>query len=187
MKKWGFIYISLIIAAFVLAGCGSAPAPADPQTDPNSPEWLNDFPPEDAIWGIGTAKQSSDSLSMSTAETRARTSIARQLDIKVKAMFTNYQRDAGTIGSQTALSLQEDVSNQVTSMQLSGSRPIKRWKAPDGTWWYLIEYKIADAKAALSTVIDDEAARFSEFKAAEALKMLDAQLAKSEKPQPVNN
>jgi hypothetical protein len=155
--------------------------------DPNSPEWLNDFPPEDVIWGIGSAKQSSDALSMSTAETRARTAIARQLNAKVDAMFTDYMRDAGTVGSQTALSLQEDVSRQVTSLQLNGARPVKRWKAPDGTWWYLVEYKLSDAKAALSNVIDSEAARFAEFKAEEALKMLDAQLAKNEKPIAVNN
>jgi hypothetical protein len=182
MKKRVFICISLIAAALVLS-CGSAPTSrGQPYSDPNSPEWLNDFPPEDAIWGIGNAKQSSDQLSMTTAEARARTSIARQLNTKVEAMFTDYMRDAGTVGSQTALSLQEDVSRQVTSLQLNGARPIKRWKAPDGSWWYLVEYKNSDAKAALSSVIDSEAARFAEFKTADALRMLDAQLAKKEKP-----
>ena len=97
-------------------------------------------------------------------------------------MFTDYMRDAGTVGSQTALSLQEDVSRQITSMQLNGARPLKRWKAPDNTWWYLLEYKISDAKAAMASVFDSEAARYTEFKAEEALRMLDAQLAKSEKP-----
>jgi hypothetical protein len=100
-------------------------------------------------------------------------------------MFTDYMRDAGTVGSQTALSLQEDVSRQVTSMQLNGARPIKRWKAPDGTWWYLVEYKISDARAAMNDVFNSEAAQFAEFKADQALQMLDAQLAKSEKPTPV--
>jgi hypothetical protein len=185
MKKRVFICISLIIAA-VLMGCGSAPA-SKPYSDPNSPEWLNDFPPEDVIWGVGSAKQSSDQMARNTAETRGRTSIARQLNTKVEAMFTDYMRDAGTVGDQTALSLQEDVSRQVTSLQLNGARPIKQWKAPDGTWWFLVEYKISDAKAALSSVIDSEAARYAEFKANDALRMLDAQLAKNEKPLAVQN
>jgi hypothetical protein len=170
--------------ALLAAGCGGSPAPQQ-INDPNIPEWINDFAPEDVLWGIGTAKQSSDQMSMTTAEARARTGIARQLNTKVEAMFTDYMRDAGTVGSQTALSLQEDVSRQITSMQLNGARPIKRWRAPDNTWWYLVEYKISDAKAAMSNVFNSEAAQFAEFKADEALRMLDAQLAKNEKPVPV--
>jgi hypothetical protein len=86
------------------------------------------------------------------------------------------------VGSQTALSLQENISREITSMQLNGARPIKRWKAPDGAWWYLVEYKISDAKAALAPMFASEEARYAEFKAEEALRMLDDQLAKREKP-----
>jgi hypothetical protein len=180
MKKGFSICLMAIAVVLLAAGCGGTPK--ERIDDPNLPEWLNDFAPEDAIWGIGSAKQSSEQMSMTTAEARARTGVARQLDSKVEAMFTDYMRDAGTVGSQTALSLQEDVSRQITSMQLNGARPIKRWKAPDSTWWYLVEYKISDARAALAPVFTSEEARYAEFKADEALRMLDAQLAKREKP-----
>jgi hypothetical protein len=187
MKKVAVVSIVLVVTMLAI-GCGStAPAAAPAAADPNSPEWLNDFPPEDALWGIGTAKQSSDSMSMTTAEARARVAIARQLNTKVEAMFTDYNRDAGTAGSQANVSLQEDVSRQITSMQLNGARPIKRWKAPDGTWWYLVEFKKADAAAAVSQVFDSEAARYAEFKKDDALRMLDAQLSKGEKPITVND
>jgi hypothetical protein len=86
------------------------------------------------------------------------------------------------VGSQTALSLQEDVSRQITSMQLNGSRPNQQWQAPDGTWWFRVEYKLSDAKAALAPMFTSEEARYAEFKAEEALRMLDAQLARQEKP-----
>jgi hypothetical protein len=185
MQKRYFVCFTALVLALLAAGCASSPEPQR-INDPNIPEWLNDFAPEDVLWGIGSAKQSSDQMSMTTAEARSRTSIARQLNAKVEAMFTDYMRDAGTAGSQTALSLQEDVSRQVTSLQLNGARPIKRWKAPDGTWWYLVEYKISDAKAAISAVFNSEAAQYAEFKADEALRMLDTQLAKSEKPTPVS-
>jgi hypothetical protein len=183
MKKGLSMCLMAIALVVLAASCGGAPAAQ--QQDPNSPPWLNDFPPEDALWGIGSAKQSSAQLAMNTAEARARTSIARQLNTKVDAMFTDYMRDAGTTGSQTALSLQEDVSRQITSMQLNGARPIQRWPAPDGTWWYLVEYKISDAKEALAPMFTSEEARYAEFKAEEALRMLDDQLAKREKPVPV--
>jgi hypothetical protein len=182
MKKGLSICLLVFAVVLLVVSCGGSPAA---QQDPNTPPWLNDFPPEDALWGIGSARQSSAQLSMNTAEARARTSVARQLNTKVDAMFTDYMRDAGTVGSQTALSLQEDVSRQITSMQLNGARPIQRWQASDGTWWYLVEYKISDAKAALNDVFNSEAAQFAEFKADEALRMLDAQLAKRDKPVPV--
>jgi hypothetical protein len=129
-------------------------------------------------------------MSMTMAETRARAGIARQLNAKVEDMVTDYSRDAGTVGSQTALSLQEVVTRQVTSMQLNGTRPLQRWKAPDGTYWFLLSYSKADAQKVLSELInstvDSEAARYAEFKTDEALRMLDAQLAKNEKPVMVN-
>jgi hypothetical protein len=174
----------MVIAIVLLAAsCAAAPPP---QQESNTPSWLNDFPPEDALWGIGSAKQSSEQMSMTTAEARARTSVARQLNAKVDAMFTDYMRDAGTVGSQTALSLQEDVSRQITSMQLNGARPVQRWKAPDGTWWFLVEYKLSDARAALAPMFASEEASYAEFKADEALRRLDSQLARQEKPVPVS-
>jgi hypothetical protein len=180
MKKGLSICLMALAVVLLAVSCGGSPEQRI--DDPNMPEWLNDFAPEDVIWGIGSARQSSDQMSMTTAEARARTGIARQLDSKVEAMFTDYMRDAGTVGSQTALSLQEDVSRQITSMQLNGARPIKRWKAPNDTWWYLVEYKISDAKAALAPMFTSEEARYAEFKTDEALRMLDDQLAKREKP-----
>ncbi|WP_010257072.1 LPP20 family lipoprotein [Treponema primitia] len=183
MKKSVCVCLTVFAVALLVVSCKGSP---DAQKqDPNSPEWLNDFPPEGVIWGIGSAKQSSEQMSMTTAEARARTSVARQLSIKVDAMFTDYLRDAGTVDSQTALSLQEDVSRQVTSIQLNGAQPIKRWKAPDSSWWYLVEYKVSDAKTALTPLFTSEESKYAEFKAQEALRMLDTQLSKNEKPVPV--
>jgi hypothetical protein len=187
MKKGLFLCLTVLAAALLAVSCGSAPAPSAQQSDPNTPPWLNDFAPEDVIWGIGSAKQSSDQMSLTMAETRARAGIARQLNARIEDMITDYTRDAGTAASQAALSLQEVITRQVTAMQLNGARPIQKWKAPDGAWWYLVEYKKADAQAALKNIIDSEAARYAEFKAGEALRMLDAQLAKNEKPVVVND
>jgi hypothetical protein len=170
----------MVSLVFMAAACGSSPAPATAGPT-NTPEWLNDFPPEDVLWGIGTAKQSSPSMSMTTAEARARTAIARQLQTKVQAMFTDYNLDAGKTGAQANASLQEDVSRQITNMDVSGARPIKRWEAPDGTWWFLVEYKKSDAKTAVASILRNEEAAFAQFKAQQALDMLDYQLEKNEK------
>ncbi|HCC37609.1 MAG TPA: hypothetical protein DEQ14_08325 [Treponema sp.] len=180
--------ILLVLALIVMAvSCGTAPAAATSSGPETTPAWLNDFPPEDAIWGIGSAKQSSESMSMTTAEARARVSIARQMNTKVQAMFTDYNLDAGNVDSQASSSMQEDVSRQITNMDVSGARPIQRWKSPDGTWWYLVEFKKSDAKSAVASILGNEEAAFAQFKAQQALDMLDTQLAKSEKAEVVNN
>jgi hypothetical protein len=72
-------------------------------------------------------------------------------------------------------------------MDVSGARPIKRWEAPDGTWWYLVEMRKSDAKSAAASILGNQEAAFAEFKAQQALQMLDAQLAKNEKPLQVDN
>lgn len=183
MKKVLITLLALSLGLMV-AACTSTPAAA---TDPAvTPDWLNDFPPEDVLWGIGTAKQSSPSMSMTTAEARARTAIARQLSTKVQAMFTDYNLDAGNAGNQASTSLQEDVSRQVTNMDVSGARPIKRWQAPDGTWWFLVEMSKTNAKDQVASILGNQEAAFAQFKTQQALDMLDAQLAKQEKPEQVN-
>jgi len=183
MKKFCSILVVLSLV-FMTAACASSGGSRGPT---NTPEWLNDFPPEDVLWGIGIAKQSSPSMSMTTAEARARTAIARQLNTKVQAMFTDYNLDAGNVNSQANSSLQEDVSRQITNMDVSGARPIKRWEAPDGTWWFLVEFKKSDAKASVASILGNQEAAFAQFKAQQALDMLDAQLAKQEKGFQVDN
>jgi hypothetical protein len=179
MKK-AFSILLVLSLAFMVVGCKSTPPAAPGPT--TTPDWLNDFPPEDVLWGIGIAKQSSESMSMTTAEARARVAIARQLSTKVQAMFTDYNLDAGNVNNQANSSLQEDVSRQITNMDVSGARPIKRWKAPDGTWWFLVEMKKGDAKSQVASILGNEQAQYAQFKTQQALQYLDAQLAKQEKP-----
>ena len=184
MKKISLILLVLSLA-FALMSCASKQPAAGSATD--VPPWLNEFPPQDAIWGIGSAKQSSPSMSMTTAEARARVAIARQLQTKVQAMFTDYNLDAGNSKSQANTSLQEDVSRQITNMDVSGARPIQRWQGKDGTWWCLVEMKKSDARAQVSSILKNEEAAFAQFKTQQALQILDQQLAKQEGTVVVDN
>jgi hypothetical protein len=178
VRLYGLIVLVAVIG-FTVAACKSSPAQTGPT---NTPEWLNDFPPEDALWGIGVAKQSSAHMSMTTAEARARVAVARQLNTKVQAMFTDYNLDAGNVNNQANSSLQEDVSRQITDMDISGAQPIKKWEAKDGTWWFLVEYKKSNARSAVASILGNEEAAFAQFKAQQALQLMDAQIAKNEKP-----
>jgi hypothetical protein len=178
--------VLICLLAVFAAACTSTSKARTTIQDPNTPEWLNDFPPDDTLWGIGTGKQSSEMLSMAMAESRARQNIAFQLNTEVQAMISDYARDAGTIDNQASLQLAETVGRQLTQTTLSGVSPLKRWRANDGTWWYLVHVKKADAAQTVAGIVDNEAARSAEFKAMEALKMMDTQLAKkNDKPIPV--
>jgi hypothetical protein len=124
---------------------------------------------------------------MTTAEARARTAIARQLDTTVQAMFTDYNLDAGNVNNQANTSMQEDVSRQITDINLAGARPIQRWQAPDGTWWYMVEYNKAEAREQIASILNNQEAAFAQFRAQQALDMLDYQLTRNQRPLQVGN
>jgi hypothetical protein len=174
MKKTIF---SLLVLACVLVivGCGST-QPGTVIDDPNIPAWINDLPPEDVLWGIGSAKQSTDNMSMTLADARARQDIARQLSVLAEGMVTDYGRDAGSVNNQASLQLAETVSRQVASAKLTGASAVKRWRAPDNTWWYLVQLNKADAAREAADVIESEASLYAEFKAMNALQLMDAKL-----------
>ncbi|MDR1418882.1 MAG: LPP20 family lipoprotein [Treponema sp.] len=177
MKKTCLVIFGIVCAIMVMS-CGSTqPAAAPVATD--TPEWLNNFPPEDVLWGIGTAKQSNDSMAMQFAEMRARQSISFQLTAAVKAMLTDYGED---MGATNVTQLQENVGQQLTNTTLTGATPINRWKAPDGTWWYLVQYSKSDAAKLATSFVDNEAARYAEYKTSDALARMNDALATTAKP-----
>ena len=96
-----------------------------------APDWLNDFPPEDVLWGIGLAKTESDGESILLAEDRARISIARQLSSRVTAYYPNESDGDTNVPGLTA---------QYTNIDIYYSKVIRQEKDGNGTWWCLIEF-----------------------------------------------
>lgn len=177
MKKISIV--ALIVFAVMLAGCGSTP-----QGVPTGlPPWINDIPPEDVLWGVGAARMANPVRSLETAEARARTAIARDLDSRVQAMFTDYFLEAG--GANTEMV--ESVSRQVTDMRLTGTRRVDTWEAPDGTLWVKVEYSRSAARAGVASIINNQEAQYAHFRATQALALLDHQLAQNNAPVRVEN
>ena len=114
----------LMALAMTVVGCGGDKKPAD-EKKADVPEWLNDFPPEDVLWGIGTAQTESDGESILLAEDRARTSIARQLNTRIRSLINEEQS--------------VEIVQSITSQIVIGSRVTRRYKAKDGTWWCVVE------------------------------------------------
>jgi hypothetical protein len=182
MKK-----IHIVLCAFwaliLAAGCVSKPEPsyAGPG-NPNVPEFvLNPPVTEDAILGIGSAKLSGANISVAAAEDRALQSLALTLQAHVQAMIVDYARNAGNEGNMASLELIESVGRQLADAPLTVT-VLKREQTPDGAFWVLLSCEKADAARTAAAIIAPDTARYAEFKALDALKMMDAQLSKSAIP-----
>jgi hypothetical protein len=184
MKKICFaaLVLPLVLAA---SGCGSSP----PASNPKLPSFvLNPPDQEDVIYGIGTAKMETTTMSLSMAEARARQALAFQLNSNVQAMITDYAREAGTANKSVSLQFAEQVGRQITNTKLQGTSAVKREQTSDGSYWVMMGLRKADAAKAAANIIENEASRYAEFKAMDALERMEAQLDNlNTKPQVVNH
>ena len=176
MKKLYVAFFVLSITALV-AGCGAS---GSSQTKVGiAPDWVNDDPPEDGFCGIGFAKTMDPSLGYQTAVFRARRDIAAQISAAVTAMLRDYSREAGTINNPAAVKSIESVGMELIDRDLTNARVVKRQQTSDGSWWVKVELGTrAAAKIANDSVVDNEAARFAEWKHADAEKRMEYELQK---------
>ncbi|MCL2191128.1 MAG: hypothetical protein FWB79_03980 [Treponema sp.] len=126
MKK--AIFVALVVAvAFAAVSCAGAPpaaqAPADPVGDFITEARRN--APEHALLGIGVAPMPNPaqrSLPTQTATARAMADLARQLNVVVSNMITDYI--AGSEADpQAFMAFQESVTQTLARAQLVGARP----------------------------------------------------------------
>jgi len=150
-------------ACLSLAACASKPASQQPpvsQTTGTLPgfvqQWVREAP-EDVLYGIGSAKHGTESLSKQTATQRARVEIAQQMNITVQAMVQDYS--AGSEEDTSAvLQFSEVVSRSITEADLSGSKVWGYDKAADGTVYVMVTYNVADAVKLMQDQVDQAAA-----------------------------
>jgi hypothetical protein len=161
---------------FAVFGCESQPT--NLELDPNIPDFVANPPISDEyIFGVGSAKLTNTSTSMQAADSRARTDIAAKLSTEVQAMIIDYSRTAGTENNPTAaLTFYESISRQLTNATLTGLEVVQRERTNDGTWWTLSRISKKDAAQVAADIIESEASQYAEFKAMEALRMMEQQL-----------
>lgn len=178
----------LIVASALAAGCSRTP---EPQTNPfaaelvGAPKWvLGDcrtaFDDDEVICGVGSVDGTANlGLARSSATARARTDIARQLQVKVQAMLKDYQatvtggEEFGKAASDEQLI--QDVSRQITDQSLSGTRLVDSWISGGGTYYALVSLDVPAFLDALSGMgaLDVEVRRAVESRAAQAFAELD--------------
>jgi len=159
MKKMNVIVTVLVLAVILLASCGStgggggssapanapaaaaAPAPVERKVAGSYPDFVKDAvmnAPEDVLVGIGSAKLAAtqDALARTTATTRARAEISRQMNTIVQDMIRDYSA-ASEADPTAAISFQENITTALSKSQLTGSKVVAFDKI-DGTTWVVV-------------------------------------------------
>jgi len=179
MKRKNLVLTVISAAALFLilvSGCASQ---SELERDPNIPDFVANPPISDEyIFGVGSARfPNNTSQSMQAADARARADLATKINTEVQSMIIDYSRIAGIEGSQnSALTFYENVSRQISNATLRGVEVVKRERARDGTYWTLVQISKRNAAQDTAQIIESEASRYAEFKAMEALKMMEQQL-----------
>ncbi|MDR2783585.1 MAG: hypothetical protein LBB48_07100 [Treponema sp.] len=175
MKK-ACLFLIMIMPLASFSACRTHPptdAPDASMADPNTPQWAGELPAADMIWGIGSALDEKQSNAMRAAEKRGKESVGLMLKAYMNDVFKGYgvPREAA-----------ENINNKITRAPFDEAAAVLRWKAPNGAWWYRVEYKKADARAFLSGIFDEEEKLFPEFNATRAMLLLDVRIAGEDSP-----
>ncbi|MDR1219737.1 MAG: hypothetical protein LBK73_09035 [Treponema sp.] len=163
-----FIMIAPLVSFFACTSHPSADVSDSSKADANTPQWAHEIPPADMIWGVGSALDEKQSNAMWTAEKRGKESVGRMLKAYVSDVSGEY--------SELPQEAVEDINDKITRAPFDEATAVLRWKAPDGAWWYRVEYTKADARAFLSGLFDEEEELFPEFDATRAMQLLDPRM-----------
>lgn len=191
MKKNIFSLSAIAVTFAVMAGCGGkevAEQPVQPTfiehceyaPGTQAPEWYCDPNIEGGMAAIGEAKANvagDNNMQRTMAMANGRDALARQTEVKVQNLLTNWSRATGAGEDQTYEANFENVSRQVSKQTLEGSRQLKRWMAPDRTLILLVGMSDSDSiKDGLKTSLKNEEALWQQFQSKQSLEELDKQM-----------
>jgi hypothetical protein len=141
------LFTLCLLLAGLGSGCASPPAESaalDPELD-GAPAWVVRGCPgsENRICGVGSASGMQNSALRRTAAIgRARTEIARNLQVRVVALLKDYASTTagGADFRRTPDDEQHivDVSKQITNMTLAGTEIMDTWTSRSSTYYALV-------------------------------------------------
>lgn len=145
MKKT-FLIIAALLAVLLAVSCAtSSPASSGPQASERKvgagiPQFVKDAiktAPEDALIGIGTAKMGTLSLSRTTAMTRARAEISRQMSTMIQDMVRDYTASSEMDPSAT-ISFTENMTVALSKAELKGASSVAEDQDENGNYWVVV-------------------------------------------------
>lgn len=177
MKKLLSVTVAVIFAGVVLTGCKSTGQVQNEEWKAefkNAPSWVLNPEAEEGISAAGSAKLGKAGMSFAKVEALAngRDEVARIMSIKVKNMVKNFTQVTGIGDDQVVDKVSSNVSKQLASQVLSGSRQKNLWISPGGTLYVLVVLDTASVKDAVkksvNTSYKNEKALWQQFQSKKA-------------------
>lgn len=192
MRKFLSCCLILVAGMLFITGCTNTTTgntPAKPSID--LPMWVLNPTIEGGIASTECVIYTGDiSLDKAEAVALARASLAKQIDVKVKALDKTYKRKVRTKDGVAAGGVFESVSKQVTQQHLKGARAIKMDLIEiDGKkqWCVMVAMDPAVTESLFKNLVkesnvnlspQDEGVLYEEFKAYKAGQELDQEIDK---------
>ncbi len=182
-----------IAAISMLVGCGGkGPQPMDmpsqrdaarPATPIDVPDWFANAPEEDDTYiyatGIGESRQMK--IALDKAGQAAALELSQRLSANVQSMVKNFTQEAGMDENTQIVEFYQSASQTITNNQMTGLTPLKKYPymKPGGSYIAYVLYGLKkDAvNNEVVNLIQNEEALYSEFKASQAFKEMEAKIA----------
>jgi len=171
----GGVVVLALVASVSLQNCASSRSGSTEESGMKDvPEWFLTPPEaEDAIYGVGMALKQNPSLARKAAIARAREEVASTVNTKVSSMLKDFMQESGVGENAQALEFTQNVTKQVTSVSLEGSKVKEVYPAKDGTFYVLVEYPLDQLRQKTLNAVQNEEALYNEFKAQQGFDALE--------------
>lgn len=188
-KKIILCTLAVVVSAVFMTGCTTQQKDEKPNVD--LPMWVINPTIEGGIASTECVRFTGDmSLDKAEAVALGRASLAKQIEVKVKAMDKTYQRKVKTKDGVAAGGVFESVSKQVAKQDLAGARAIKMDIVNIGgkkQWCVMVALDPALTEKLFKNIVkksganldpQDEGVLYEEFKAFKAQQELDSEIDK---------
>jgi len=195
MQRFTTILLMIVLLGLVIlwSGCGGSAEKLEPKPPPHEekdiisdiPDWFIN-PPKDTkyLYATGTHKGPDLGFAREMAINAGRVEIASQIQTKITGLFKRFQEEIGVGEDAELTAMTATVSKAVVSESLSLSIPtkqdIKREESVLYRVYVLMEMPIKAVNAALVSEIKENRSMYTRFRASQAFKELEAEVAKYE-------
>ncbi|HID09921.1 MAG TPA: hypothetical protein EYP17_01285 [Candidatus Latescibacteria bacterium] len=174
--------LGLLAVGFLLASCAGGP-PKETGESP-CPEWFSNPPRDpDFLYATATATSRDVQLAINKAKTEGRAELASQLEVRLQGLRKKFDEEVGLGEDAELLSMYSQVTKEVLSQVLVGTRVAKQYTKREGMVWracVLMELPIGAANKALVDRIKANERMYTRFRASQSFQELEKEVEKFE-------
>jgi len=181
MRRTICLIICLTIVSISFWGCGGSGPSIKTEKDLNIPDWyLNPPADPDHIWAVGDGYSSDMGLAKEKAATAARTSIAKEQDVKLSNLTKSFKEEI--IGANDAVQLLDQftiATKEVVQTTLRGAKQVETAVTKEGRMfrvYVLFSYPTGAAAEALLNNLGKNEELYTRFRASKAFEELNQEL-----------